>query len=310
MKSANIQISNHLSLQYHIEQLKFRQENIGGIKIVTRKISVLLLCCFVFFTIAYLCAEDDDSGFVFNADYCESGKRHVIPINPVVEITALEKEEFWDFRRAYVDEYRHFGIYPTNYSMSDLIRIRIYGSITWGTGWLESTQFFIENPYMFSLTARPPSVLALSIKNKPEVVFIEGCGFEIKFAGKIARKWMDLIFDPKVRYSGAAQLWFVNAADAGFQYASIPTDSCENVNPDWNSGLGGALVDGVYRMKRFFYHYGKYKLNNLSPADSSARFKIIDRDKPLRARIKLWKNEPDDRFATEDMRITLIVDPT
>ena len=253
---------------------------------------------------------DSDSGFVFNAADCESGARHVVTINPVVEITALEKEELWDFRTTYVDEYRHFGIYPTNYSFSDSIRRQIYGNITWGVGWVESTQFFIENPYLFSTTACPPFVYSQEILILPEVVFIEGCGFEIKFTGEDGWLWMNRLFDPYAPDAGAAQLWFVNAADAGFEYASMRTDLCENVNPDWNSGFDGALVNGVYQMAPFLYHYGQYQLNNLSPADTNARFEIIDQDEPLRLWIKFWRDKPDDRFAAEDMRITLIVDPT
>lgn len=230
-----------------------------------------------------------------------------VTVNPGDDLGVLTPEQFWAHRSAFVHAYANLALYPSPYLITGPAQSGIYGSIDWSVGWLFVDPYYIDNPYLLSITDIPGQVGSAESRCSISVDYGPDCTATVTVPAKDAQKWFELFYDNTIAEPGRAQLTLVNALDAGFSYASIDLAASENVDATFNAGPS-SIVGGVCPITRYFYHHGKSGLNNLSPYDPATVFALGQRDVKTRIAIKLWRAEPKSAGAPSDATFVVRID--
>ena len=226
-----------------------------------------------------------------------------------MELGVGTREVFWTQRLAYVSQYAALALYPDDYGPDGPVQNGIYGQIDWTVGWLPPALFYVENPYLLVTTNNVNSVVATESATFPTVRYEDDCTVIEHFAGIEAQRWFEMIYNPDAGDPGTVQLTLVNARDAGFLYASVPPGACENVDTTWAATGTNAILGGLHTVVSYFYHHGKYGVNNLSPDDLATRLALIAPDARTRIEVALWRSKPSSATAPGDLTYVIEVEP-
>jgi hypothetical protein len=176
-----------------------------------------------------------------------------------------------------------------------------------GVDWLEPTQIYVINPYLLVLTSPPGHVTTALYHSDVGSARYQRGRIEISYRGPEAGRWFHYMFDQYPETAGTVRLWFVNADDAGYRYAHVDGDLSVNVEKGTEAG-DGSVTGGIHSGSEFF-HVGRYKKNNISPASAKARIRLIRKDAPTVIYVKLWRRRPVDIDAKEDFAYVIRVEP-
>ncbi len=172
---------------------------------------------------------------------------------------------------------------------------------------MDDTQFFVSNPYLLVITSSAYKINALMLFCGVSSVQYSDRTITAAYRGEAAREWFKYVYDYyKDQYSGIVRLWFVNAKDAGFKYASV--DPAKSVNVDFGKSSPGSVVGGIYAGHEYF-HVGRYAKNNISPADANARVRLIEKNARTVIYVKLWRERPEKKTSPEDFGYVIVVEP-
>ncbi|MDY6965126.1 MAG: hypothetical protein SVM80_04045 [Halobacteriota archaeon] len=236
-----------------------------------------------------------------DSDYSEGDIE--IYVNPTKSLHGQTKNSILSQRKLKVEEYRNLGIFPENYEPKD----SIFGQITDGADWVEDTQFFIHNPYLLVMTSAPNVVNVLLPFCSVNSVYYSNNRIDVKYKDQSAMKWFYYIYEHYGDPGGIVRLWFVNAYDAGFNYAHVDMDQSINIDPEWYAS-GNSVTKSVYSGHEFF-HVGRKRKNNISPASPDARLKLINQNEKTIIYIKLWRERPDSVNTEEDFAYVINIEP-
>jgi len=235
------------------------------------------------------------------ANYYEKELR--IYVNPTKSLNGETKESIFSQRKSKVEEYRETGIFPENYQPKN----SIFGRIQDESDWVRDVQFFIYNPYLLVLTSAPdfvnvhlPFCLVYSVEYSYRKI-------KVKYKNQSAIKLFYYIYDYYEDSSGIIRLWFVNAYDAGFNYAHVDMSQSINIDPEWYASEN-SVTKVIYSGHEFF-HVGHLRKNNISPADTKARLKLLEQNKKTIIHIKLWRKHPENVNSKEDFAYVISIEP-
>ena len=208
----------------------------------------------------------------------------------------LQKEEISTFRLQKVSIYRQLGIYDENYHPFKDYHRYIYKSITPGEAWLGPTPYYIANPYQLVALTCANHVTPLNLYCPDVQISYSNGVFEEVHRGRSALCWFRMVYQS---YDHPGQVWpiSVNAWDAGFFYTFVDMSRSENIKENHNPGH----ITNKPLNRRYFYHVGKYKKNNISPTIKDAWLTLINRDTRTVIYIKLWRNKPTDSSQAPDL---------
>ena len=230
-------------------------------------------------------------------------ERVSITVNVAASLDGLPKEQIFALRKSEVEKHAELGIFPKNYEPSS----RVFGQMQDRGGWVKDVRFFINNPYLLVLNSSHPYVNVLTpYCDVPAVTYSEKKISE-SYQGEAAKKWFYYIYDYYKQNNQIIRLWFANAYDAGFRFAHIDKKRSLNVDLTWKNSQDSP-VNGVYSGSEFF-HVGHLAKNNISPRDERATIRLVTRDTKTVIYIKLWKNKPASRDATEDFAYIIRMEP-
>jgi hypothetical protein len=241
---------------------------------------------------------------LFTQSYAASPEKQVsIAVNAAAFLDGLPKEQIVALRKSEVEKHGGLRIFPKHYEPSD----RVFGQVQDRGGWVKDVRFFINNPYLLVLNSSHPYVNVLTpYCSVSEVKYSEGTISE-SYRGETAKKWFYYIYDHYKQNNEIIRLWFSNAYDAGFRFAHIDKSKSINVDLTWKNSQD-SLVNGVYSGNEFF-HVGHLGKNNISPRDERATIRLIKRNTKTVIYIKLWRNKPTSRDATEDFAYVIRMEP-
>ncbi|MEW6068329.1 MAG: hypothetical protein AB1610_08575 [Nitrospirota bacterium] len=232
-----------------------------------------------------------------------SQKDGLIPVNVMVFLDGFSKEQIFAIRKSEVEKHGEIGIFPKNYEPSS----SVFGQVQDREGWVKDVQFFINNPYLLVLNSSHPYVNVLTPYCDVPAVTYSGRKITETYRGEAAKKWFYYIYDYYKQNNRIIRLWFANAYDAGFRFAHIDKKRSLNVDFMWKHSKD-SLVSGVYSGNEFF-HVGHLAKNNISPRDEKATIRLLHRDTKTVIYIKLWRNKPSSRDATEDFAYIIRMEP-
>ncbi len=208
----------------------------------------------------------------------------------------MSKEEISIFRLQKISIYKQLKIYDDNYHPFKDYHQHIYKSITPGEAWLGPTPYYIANPYQLVILTCANHVTPLNLYCPGvEITYSNGV-FEEVHRGESASCWFRQVY-ASGDYPG--QVWpvTVNAWDAGFFYAFVDLSRSKNIKENHNPGH----ITNKPLTRRYFYHVGKYKKNNISPTIKDAWLTLINRDTDTVIYLKLWRNKPTDDSEAPDL---------
>lgn len=261
-----------------------------------RKIIISLLIAFLIMPLSKPIFAEDDKNTKITKEEAGKEKFQKINYNQIISLNGMNMEEINDFRIDKVKEYSFLKIFPDDYKPDN----RIYGQITPGADWVEGAQYYICNPYKLIVCSSANHVTPLAFYSSPsEITYYNNAVVEI-YEGDEARYWFRSLEADLIR------LWMQNAYDAGFIYASIDQEKSKNINLSF--GLPQNITKSVYS-NSCFYHVGRYKKNNLSPADANGRIKLIDKYQDTYIYVKLWKEKPVSTAQKEDFAYVITIAP-
>jgi hypothetical protein len=208
----------------------------------------------------------------------------------------MQKQEISTFRLQKVSIYRQLGIYDENYHPFKDYHRYIYKSITPGEAWLGPTPYYIANPYQLVVLTCANHVTPLNLYCPDVQISYSNGVFEAVHRGKSALCWFRMVYESH-DYPG--QVWpiSINAWDAGFFYTFVDLSRSKNIKENHNPGH----ITNKPLTRRYFYHVGKYKKNNISPTIKEAWLTLINRDTRTVIYIKLWRNKPTDNSQAPDL---------
>ncbi len=242
--------------------------------------------------------------FVFAPnDAIYAQQRITILVNVAASLDGLPKEQIFALRKSEVQKHKELGIFPNNYEPSS----RVFGKVLDRGDWVKDVQFFINNPYLLVLNSSHPYVNVLApYCDVATITYFERKITELYWR-EAAKKWFYYTYDYYKQNDEIIRLWFANAYDAGFRFAHIDKD--RSLNVDFNRKTPqDSVVHGVYSGNEYF-HVGHLAKNNISPFDERATLRLITRDTKTVVYIKLWKNKPACREATEDFAYIIRMEP-
>lgn len=232
-----------------------------------------------------------------------SGAFRTIEVSPAIPIHKKSKDFIFSLRESKIVEHAGLNIYSNQYQPDG----SIFGQINERRDWVNDTQFFVSNPYLLVITSSANKVNALMPFCGVSSVQYSDSTITAEYRGEAARKWFRYVYDYyKDQYSGIVRLWFVNAKDAGFKYASI--DFVRSANVDFSNSSSGSVVGGIYTNHEFF-HVGRYAKNNISPADGNARIKLIEKNARTVIYVKLWRERPEKSTSPEEFGYVIVIEP-
>lgn len=234
-------------------------------------------------------------------DYYQN--RHVISVNRTLSLHGQTKADIYALRKSKVEEHKITGIFPENYQPRDLV----FGTIVDGADWVEPAQFYISNPYLLVLTSGPEHVTTLLSICSVSSVEYSYRRIDAKYANRSAAMWFYYVYDYYTESQGFVRLWFVNAYDAGFDYAHVDMGRSVNIDPTWYWGED-SVTRGIFTGCEIF-HVGRYNKNNISPANIKARIKLLQRDVKTIIFVKLWKGKPKSVDQKEDFAYVITIEP-
>ena len=230
-------------------------------------------------------------------------KRVSIAVNAAASLDGLPKAEILALRKSEVQKHRGLAVFPKNYEPGS----RVFGQVQDRGGWVKDVRFFINNPYLLVLNSSHPYVNVLTPYCNVRAVTYSERKLTEAYRGEAARKWFYYIYDYYKQNKEIIRLWFANAYDAGFRFAHIDRKRSLNVDLTWKDSQD-SLLNGVYSGNEFF-HVGHLAKNNISPRDERATIRLVTRDTKTAIYIKLWKNKPASRHATEDFAYVIEMEP-
>lgn len=239
--------------------------------------------------------------FPAHAEY--SAKNKVIGVNNTPQLHKRNKDVIYLLRKGKVDMHKELGIFPSDYRPDN----NVFGQIDDNAEWLNDTQFYISNPYLLVLSTGASYVNPLLPFSKVASVQYTFKKIDAVYKGESAALWFQYVFDHYGKESsGLIHLWFPNANDAGFRYASL--DMSRSTNVEAYAGQEDAIGKGIYSGNSFF-HRGASGRNNLSPEDKRAWLRVSKRGVKTVMYIKLWKNKPANKDAQEEFAYVITIDP-
>lgn len=217
----------------------------------------------------------------------------------------MQKEEISTFRLQKISIYRQLEIFDDNYHPFRDYHWYIYKSITPGEAWLGPTPYYIANPYQLVILTCANHVTPLNLYCPDVKITYSNGVFETVHRGKSALCWFRMVYES---YDYPGQVWpiSVNAWDAGFFYTSVDLSRSENIKENDNPGH----ITNKPLTRRYFYHVGKYKKNNISPTIKEAWLTLINRDTRTVIYIKLWRNQPSDSSQAPDLVCIFKISPS
>ncbi|MBN1383772.1 MAG: zinc ribbon domain-containing protein [Elusimicrobia bacterium] len=238
-----------------------------------------------------------------------SGETDAIKVKPVSDLGGLTHDAFAKFRKGKVQEYSFLNIFPENYEPFDTSHSCIYGEIAPIVNWIEGAQFYICNPYLLIILscANHVTPIAFYCKNKGKIK-VKYCNRKIEetYNGQEALNWFDIVYSYG-SYPGVLRVWMVNAKDTGLMYVCIDKEKTVNIDFAWNSSANN-IINSAYTCREYF-HVGKYNQNNLSPANTNGRIKLLGKNRYTCIYFKLWMVKPDDINQKEDFTYIIKIIP-
>jgi hypothetical protein len=230
-------------------------------------------------------------------------ERVSIAVNAAASIDGLPKQQIFALRKSEVQKHKELGIFPKNYEPT----WRVFGRVLDRGGWVKDVRFFVNNPYLLVLNSSHPYVNVLTPYCNVTTVTYFDRKINESYRGETAKKWFYYIYDYYKQNNEIIRLWFANAYDAGFRFAHIDKDRSLNVDLKRKNSQD-SVMNGVYSGNEFF-HVGHLAKNNISPFDERATLRLVTRDTKTVIYIKLWKNKPASRDATEDFAYIIRMEP-
>jgi hypothetical protein len=199
----------------------------------------------------------------------------------------MQNEDISGFRLQKISIYRQLRIYDDNYHPFRDYHRFIYIPITPGKEWLGPTPYYITNPYQLVVLTCANHVTPLNLYCPDVQISYRNGVFETIHRGKSALCWFRMVYQSP-DYPG--QVWpvAVNAWDAGFFYTFVDLSRSQNIKKNNNPGH----ITNLPLTRRYLYHVGKYKKNNISPTVKDAWLTLGNRDTDTVIYIKLWRNQP------------------
>jgi hypothetical protein len=218
-------------------------------------------------------------------------------------LDGMNREQLTEFRLKKIDKYRQLGFFPSGYHPFSPPHNRIFGPITSGAPWLYSVPYYVANPYLLIILVAANHVTPIDMY-VPEVnIRYQNGTMTETILGASARRWFEYVFASD--YPGTIRLVMVNAWDAGFRYIHLDPSLSRNIGP----GSGTSHVSRTWHEQPCIFHVGKYKKNNLSPEDRRAWIDLLERDKPTRLHVKLWRSKPVSVGNRADLIYIFNIDP-
>ncbi|MCP4151769.1 MAG: hypothetical protein GY757_28760 [bacterium] len=215
------------------------------------------------------------------------------------EATGLDgmgKEEIAVFRLKQIARYSRLGIYESAYHPFKSYHQRVYRSITPGKKWLGPTPYYIANPYQLVILTCANHVTPLNLFCKQVEITYDSGVFEVLQRGESASCWFDYVYGSP---DHPGKVWPVaaNAWDAGFFYTFVDLARSENIKESDNP----RHITNVPLSRKYFYHVGKYKVNNISPTERNAWLTLGQKNTTTVIYVKLWRNKPGDTSQAPDL---------
>jgi len=235
------------------------------------------------------------------ANYYQSACR--IPVNPITPLHKESKDAIFSLRKGKVSDHGKLGIFPEKYMPA----LSIYGRVDEKADWVRDTQFFVSNPYLLAVITSRNKVNAFLPYCKVDSVEYSHGKITETYRGESAEKWFYFTFDYYDEFQGIIRLWFVNAYDAGFQYACI--DPSKSINIDMNyPSSENSFLRSIYSGHEF-YHVGHLGKNNISTYDVRATMKLREKNARTAIYVKLWKSRPKAMSVKEDFAYVFKMEP-
>ncbi len=220
-------------------------------------------------------------------------------------LDGMDREQLAAFRLEKVEKYRQLGFFHPGYSPFTPPHFRIYGPITPGADWLYSVPYYLANPYLLIVLVAANHVTPIDIYlTDVSILYLEGTLSET-ISGASARSWFEYVYSSHVDYPGWIRLVMVNAWDAGFRYIHLDPSLSSNIKPSERPDS----VTRSWHSQHSFFHVGRYKKNNLSPEDRRGWVELLERDRPTRLHVKLWRTKPVDVSDRADLIFIYNIDP-
>jgi hypothetical protein len=211
--------------------------------------------------------------------------------------------EIANIRRSMIKAHSELGLFPDNY-MPDQ---GLFGQINEQKDWVQDTQFFLNNPYLFVVESAVEYVDGLPPYAQASSIVYSRGRITARYDHESAKKWFYYIYDFYPDSKGEVRLWFINAMDAGYRYVHVDPARSLNIEPADNS-LADHMMKAVYEPHEFI-HVGRYDKNNISPNEPRAKLKLRERGARTVIAVKLWKTRPASIAAAEDFSYRIEVTP-
>lgn len=203
-------------------------------------------------------------------------------------LDGMDREQIADFRLTQVDRYRQLGFFHGKYDPFEYYHQRIYKSITPGERWLGPTPYYISNPYLLIILTCANHVTPLNLYCPDvNITYNNGVIEEVR-EGRSARCWFYMVYRSD-DHPGKVWPIMVNAWDAGFFYIFVDLNHCRNVMETSSP----SHITNRMHSRKYFYHVGKYRKNNISPTVKDAWLTLQERDTETTIYVKLWRYPPD-----------------
>lgn len=272
------------------------------------------------FTISLLLSIGISSGICFLYIYLKNKKAEFSPSRLTVQIKLdltktsssfdlltgfdkFSKQEIADYRMAQVNKYKEINIFPADYHPLRIPHQSIYGRIHSSGPWLYSVPYYIANPYILIVAAQANHVTPLNLYCPDTEIT-----YTYKKITEIHRRenagcWLWTVFSSR-DYPGVIHLFSVNAEDAGFYYVYLDKSLSSNIGEtDDPANISNSIYCG-----HNFYHFGRYKKNNLNREDRRGWI-VLSKIDYTRLVIKLWHDEPKNSQCSPDLVYEIVVIP-
>lgn len=213
------------------------------------------------------------------------------------------KEEFISFRIKRVKRHKELNFFHPDYHPFRFFHKHIYRLIRFNKSYLRPVNYFVANPYQLIIFTRANHVTPLNMELKNfKIEYNKGVIREI-YRGEEANRWLRSIFS-YTDYPGKVWAIMVNAWDAGFFYIYADVSKSANVLPGENGSVTTSTHSGEY-----FYHVGRYGVNNLSPSKPDAWIQLKEMTVYTKIYFKIWRRRPESISDKPHLIYQLIIDP-
>jgi hypothetical protein len=220
-------------------------------------------------------------------------------------LDGMSMKEILAFREERVAALSKLGLFPLPYAPLSGPARAIYSRITAGQRWLGPTSYYVVNPYVLVVLACANHVTPLNLLCPDVDIHYSNRRIEERRQGTSASCWLRTVHDPERHRPGRVRIVMVNAYDAGYHYAHVDLGLSLNVAPSTDAAN---IVNGLFRQSSFF-HVGRYRVNNISPADRLGWVLIASPEAATRIHVKLWRDRPPSPEAAPDLTYVASVDP-